>query len=157
MSIELKQSEDKEIANSDEIEESNEEVVDELKFQIGNNLIINKKFVFGITPQIRFFLFVIICQIIILITYFIFIFSIFSSKSSLIALVIILPYLPTHYFHIKCFFTEPGIIPRNYEEFQKKDLNEEEIIFYYKNGPKPSAKNETPILMMYILFKSPLI
>ena len=63
MSIELKQSEDKEIANSDEIEESNEEVVDELKFQIGNNLIINKKFVLGITPQIRFFLFFIIILI----------------------------------------------------------------------------------------------
>lgn len=91
---------------------------------IGKNIVVCNKFVFGIKLNIFLFIFTFIGMILTFIGW-ILTNNFFYSKYVYIfgSLLFIL----TGLFYLLCFFTEPGIIPRNDPKFQEKNENSEMI------------------------------
>lgn len=150
MSIELKQIDDietKQCTENQYDEEDNCQPIENI-FDIGNNIVLFDKYVLGIKSQIKFLIFVILCLIFIVVTFCIFILPLFEGLYYYLMLfTIIILYVSIQAFHLMCFITEPGIIPRNCDLYQKKSFEEEDIVFYYRNGETP-MEGEVPLFMM---------
>ena len=119
----------------------NEKIIDEEIYKneehplynIGKNIVFNNKYIFGIPDHLyeMSFLLLIYCSIYIL--FIIFIFSYFYYNKSFIIYFIILiittsSFLLGQYNQLCCFFTEPGIIPKKYNKYYSKDLNNKYIL-----------------------------
>ena len=152
MSIELKQRDDIDInettqCTDEHYEEENNQPIDNL-FDIGNNMILFDKYVLGIKSQLKYLFFTILSLMLIVVTYCVFIVPFFDGIFFFFMLITILGlYVSTQTFHLMCFVTEPGIIPRNCDLYQKKCLGDEDIVFYYRSGEIPK-EGEVPLFMM---------
>lgn len=122
----MKQGIDK-ILSVDEGIEYNDFYDNTTKFDIGKNIIYKNKYVFGIKENLSQMISVLISFLLLYLIFIIYIFPYFfynSNKIIFIPLFLITTfiYLIAQYYHFKCFFTEPGIIPRRYPPYQKTDF-----------------------------------
>ena len=109
---------------------------------IGNNIILFKKYVIGIKKNIFLFIITIVG---ISLTWFGWVFTCGNFYSTKLYIICGIAYFLTLFFMILCFFIEPGIIPRKCPEFSKisekntKNENENEIL---KNNIKENDKEK---------------
>ena len=152
MSLELKQTDDIDInettqCTDEHYDEEMNQPIDNL-FDIGNNIILFDKYVCGIKSQLKYLFFTILSLLLIVVTYSVFILPLLEGIVFFFILITILGlYVLTQTFHLMCFMTEPGIIPRNCDLYQKKCLGDEDIVFYYRSGEIPK-EGEVPLFMM---------
>ena len=123
--------------------DTNKTYFDSPPLNIGNNIIINKKYILGIKENLKYFFVLLTSNIIIFLLYLIFIYSYFLDYSNIIIKIFLL-IIPIFFFfsifyQIKCFITEPGIIPRASPIYQK-NFSGDKFIF--------SKKEHRPIIMV---------
>ncbi len=111
---------------SDENEEDeyyyNSQLTYNKKFDIGRNIIWKNKYVFGIKNNLPEFFLLITYNTICYVIWIIFIYPFFYFYNFPLTIIFNITnflFLFALYFHIKCFLTEPGIIPRNSPIYQK--------------------------------------
>ena len=123
--------------------DTNKTYFDSPPLNIGNNIIINKKYILGIKENLKYFFVLLTSNIIIFLLYLIFIYSYFLDYSNIIIkiflLIIPIFFFFSIYYQIKCFITEPGIIPRASPIYQK-NFSGDKFIF--------SKKEHRPIIMV---------
>lgn len=82
-------------------------------------VIIDRNVILGIRENMKQFLIVIILSITLLLMWLFLIFPFYLHVNIMsICLLMILIYGLAQYYHIMCFITEPGIIPRNHPIYQ---------------------------------------
>ena len=123
--------------------DSNKTYFDSPPLNIGNNIIINKKYILGIKENLQYFFLLLISNIIIFLTYIFFIYTYFLDYSNILIkiflLIIPIFFFLSIFYQIKCFITEPGIIPRASPIYQKNFSGDK---FIY------SKKEHRPIIMV---------
>ena len=108
------------------IEETDEVLEHYQTFDISSNNIVYKgKYIFGIREHLSYFLLTLLTFFVIYVIWFFFIYPYFYFNSFIISYIITfslvtITYILGQYFHLRCFFTEPGIIPRNYPVYLNK-------------------------------------
>ena len=96
-------------------------------FDIGKNIIYKNKYIFGIKENLTQMISLLFSFLLLYLVFLIYIFPYFyynSNKTIFISLfsIVTFTYLIAQYYQLKCFFTEPGIIPRHYPPYQKTDF-----------------------------------
>ncbi len=124
-----------------EISETNKTYFNSSPLNIGNNIICNKK-IYGIRENIYNLISLFIINIIIFLMWLNYIYSYYINNSKFIVKIILLLiplfFIFSEYYQIKCFITEPGIIPKN-SQIYKSNLGDQ---FIY------SKKEHRPIIMV---------
>ena len=124
------------------IEETDEVLEHRQIFDISpNNIIYKEKYIFGIKDNLSYLILMLLAFFAIYVIWFFFIYPYFYFNSVTVSYVITfsivtITYILGQFFHLKCFFTEPGIIPRNYpiyiNKFSIEEKNKCEICNIYK-------------------------
>ena len=109
-------------------------------FNIGKNIIYNNKYAFGIPDHLYEMISLILVFCFIYIFFIIFIFPYFYyNKSfiiySLIFIIITSSFILGKYNQLSCFFTEPGIIPRQFPKYLSYNLSDKYIYSKITNKP----------------------
>lgn len=107
---------------------------------IGKNIVkCDGKLIFGIKEQLPLFFSIILLGLFLILIWSVFILPYYIIHELIIfPLIQYLSFLITSYYFFKCFVTEPGIIPRNYQKFTKEYINDQERL---REAERSSDKN----------------
>jgi hypothetical protein len=107
---------------------------------IGKNIVkCDGKLICGIKEQLPLFLSIVFLGLFLIAIWSVFILPFFIEHEMIIFPIIqFTSFLISGYYFIKCFFTEPGIIPRNYHKFTREYINDQERL---KEAEKSTEKN----------------